>query len=57
MEIEKYGKAKVVAALVAAADKMSEALSAAQMAKDEPLFHKLFKKQDELREMAAELVK
>jgi len=57
MDTEKYGKAKVVKALVECAEKLSEALSGAQMAKDEPLFGRLFRKQTEIHDMVAELIK
>jgi len=57
MEIEKYGIAIVVKALVECNEKLREAMSGAQLAKDEPLYCVLYKKQTELWDLIATLVK
>lgn len=57
MDIEKLGTAKVVKSLVEAAEKMDEALRGAQTAKDEPLFGRLYRKQTEIYDMVAELIR
>lgn len=57
MDMEKWGVAKVVQNLALCSDNLREAMSGAQMAKDEPLFGRLYQKQTEIWDMLAELVK
>ena len=57
MDMEHFGTAKVVKALVECTEQLREALSGAQMAKDERLFGEIYTKQTELYDMIAKLVK
>lgn len=57
MDMDHYGIAKVVKELVECAEKLGEAMGGAQIAKDEPLFGKLYRKQTEIYELLGELVK
>jgi hypothetical protein len=57
MDIDKYGRAKAIAAMVEASEKLKDALGGAQMAKDESLFSKIYKIQTELMDLASDLVK
>ncbi len=57
MDMDHFGIAKVVKGLVVCAESLGEAMAGAQMAKDEPLFGKLYRKQTEIYELLGELVK
>lgn len=53
----RYYLAKVVKNLVDCAEQLNQALSAAQQAKNEKLFHQIFNKQSELMDMASDLMR
>ena len=56
MDEEAYGIARVVSSLYVCHEELTKALSGAQIAHDNPLFGRLFKKQNEIRELLRELV-